>query len=217
MRDYPWREMKLSRITLGKIAFACALFLWSAAAAQPARDSGATVKGRIAAIKNDGSFLCPESARVYLIFNTGMDDRRRGFAHRYYEDTAGRIYIEGYNKAIKPFAKEFEALKKLEKEGSTRDRADQLAKYYLSSVDDGLAASVEWTARKSNRAWQIRASTPDAQGYWSIEGLPSGSYLIVARGTIAGYQAVWEADSDLEPERPVSLKLHSPLYLRRTK
>ena len=55
---------------------------------------------------------------------------------------------------------------------------------------------------------------PDAQGFWSAEGLQPGGYSVVVRGRLPGYDADWEEEVDFAAGRTISLPLTRPRFFR---
>lgn len=81
-------------------------------------------------------------------------------------------------------------------------------------ITASLAQVRSWLDKHADRAWQMKSVTPDERGVWAIDGLSAGSYELVVRGKISGYDAGWEGSVDLAPGRTVSLPLTRPRFFR---
>lgn len=163
------------------------------------------VKGQVGAEQKAGVVLPAQSATVCVMFASGMASG--SFTHRYDTDTAGGQYKYKLEKLDASANKQ---VKTLAKSG----QSDQIAKIYLGSVDAALAAVSAWASKHPDRAWQVRTVTPDAEGFWSTDDLPPGSYEIVARGAVRGHDADWEASVDLDSGKTISLPLTRPRFFR---
>jgi hypothetical protein len=172
------------------------------------------LKGQTGATGNDGRVLSPQSATIYVMYQSGL--RAGSFTHAYDTDTAGGQFHDRKNKSLSS-DKELKTLMKSTRHAPLPEAADEIAAHYLQSLDQALAATSEWVAKHPKNAWQLRVITPDAQGSWSVGGLEPGSYEIVIRGRIAGYDADWEAGVDLAPGETVSLPLVRPRFICRSK
>lgn len=175
------------------------------------RSKLAALNGRVGATKSDGEVLPPESATIYILFSSAMEGRL--LSHPIDLDTAGRQFRHHLNNLLAR-NKELKRLQKSVRRDPRPGDADEIAAYYLQSVDEALTRVRSWLTRHPDRSWQMKMVTPDVRGFWSMEGLQPGEYNIVVRGTLAGYDVDWEAGVDLAPGRMISLALTRPRFFR---
>jgi len=135
------------------------------------------------------------------------------FSHVNDVDTAGGQFSHHLNDALAK-NKELKSLEKSARKNPQPETADQIAAYYLQSVDETLAQVRGWLAKHPDRSWQMRSLTPDGQGFWSVEDLKPGGYEVVARGKCSGYDADWEGGVDLDAGKTISLPLMRPRFFR---
>lgn len=181
----------------------------ASSAAQELRS--AILNGQIVATKRNGEFVPAELATVYILFSSGME--RGSFSHVTDTDTAGGQYTHELNDILAK-SKDLKDLEKNARKNPRPEAADQIASYYLQSVDEALSRLGSWLAKHPDRAWQMKTTTPNADGLWSVTGLNPGGYEIVVRGKFSGYDADWEAAVDLAPGRTISLPLTQPRFFR---
>jgi hypothetical protein len=175
------------------------------------------MKGQVGAMRSGGDVLPPESAAVYILFSSPMvrESLGRGsFSIANDVDTAGGQYSYQLNNVLEN-NKDLKRVEKNVRRNHRPEDANQIAIYYLQSVDEALTRVRSWLAKHPNRSWQMRTITPDAQGFWLAEGLPPGEYEIVVRGTLPGYDADWEGTVDLPPGGTISLPLTRPRFFCR--
>jgi len=176
------------------------------------------LKGRVGATRSGGDVLPPESAVVYILFSAEMVrdsfGRELSFSHAKDLDTAGGQYSYQLNNLLDK-NKDLKRLEKSARRNPRPEDANQIATYYLQTVDEALAGVRSWLAKHPNRSWQMKTITPDAQGFWSAGGLLPGGYEVVVRGALPGYDADWEGSVDLSPDQTISLPLTRPRFLRR--
>lgn len=163
------------------------------------------LRGQIGAIQKNGAVVPATSATVYVMYASGINGR--SFTHHAATDTAGGTFTYKLHELLGPVNKQ---VKKLANAGQT----DEIARLYLAALDEAIAATTDWVTNHPDKAWQVRTIAPDADGFWSAEGLNPGSYAIVARGVIAGHDADWEGTVDLAPGRTISMPLTSPRFSR---
>jgi hypothetical protein len=177
-----------------------------------------SMKGRVGTTRSGGDVLPPESAVVYILFSAEMArdafGREWSFTHAGDLDTAGGQYTYQLNNLLDK-NKDLKRLEKSVRHNPKPEDANQIATYYLQTVDDALAGVRSWLAKHPNRSWQMKTFGPDAQGFWSAEGLPPGGYEVVVRGTLSGYDADWEGSVDLRPGGTISLPLTRPRFFCR--
>jgi hypothetical protein len=187
-----------------------------AAARQPSK--AGTLNGRVGATKTGGEVLPPESATIYILFSSEMVrdsvGREVSFAHATDLNTAGGQYSYQLNNMLEK-NKELRRLEKSARHNARPEDANQIATYMLQSVDEALTRVRDWLTKHPDRNWQMKAVAPDAQGFWSAEGLPPGGYEVVVRGTLPGYDADWEGSVDLSPGGTLSLLLTRPRFFCR--
>jgi hypothetical protein len=170
-----------------------------------------TLNGQIGAAKSDGAVAPPESATVYVLFSSVMEGG--SFSHANDVDTAGGQFRYQLNDLLAK-NKELKSLEKSARRNPRPEVADQIAAYYLQSVDEALNRVRNWLTKHPDRAWQMKTVSPDGRGFWSAEGLQPGGYEVVARGKFSVYDADWEGGVDLSPGRTISLPLTRPLFFR---
>lgn len=170
------------------------------------------LNGWVAAKRNSGESVPAESVSVFVLFTNEMEEGN--FSHDLDGHTAGRQFAVLLNK----FLEKNRALKKLAKKAGdnpTPDAADQISTLYLATVDDALNEVRTWLSRHQKWSWQLKTLTTDARGQWGADNLQPGTYTIVARGKIYGYDGYWEARVDLPPGATISAPLTRPRFLRR--
>jgi hypothetical protein len=185
-----------------------------AAAKQPSKVGA--LNGRVGATRSGGEVLPPESAAVYILFSEAMDRDSLGrvpFLHAYDVDTAGGQFLYEINNLLEK-DKNLKRVEKSVRHTHSPEDANQIAAYYLQSVDEALTQVRSWLTKHPDRTWQMKTIAPDAQGFWSAEGLQPGGYQVVVRGTIPGYDADWEGTVDLPPGGTISLPLTRPRFFR---
>jgi hypothetical protein len=170
-----------------------------------------TLKGQVGTAKSDGAVVSPESAIVYVLFSSAME--AGSFSHVNGVDTAGGEFSYHLNNLLAK-NKELKNLEKSARHNPRPETADQIAAYYLQSVDEALAQVRSWLTKHPDRNWQMKTVAPDGQGFWSVEDLQSGGYEVVVRGKSSGYDADWEGGVDLAPGRTISLPLTRPRFFR---
>jgi hypothetical protein len=181
----------------------------SKAAAQ--RSNLGTLKGQVGTTKSNGEVVPPESAVVYVLFSSAMEGG--SFSHVNDVDTAGgQFHYHLHNLLAKN--KELNSLVKSTRHHPRPEAADQIAAYYLQSEDEALAQVRSWLTKHPDRTWQMTTIAPDAQGFWSVEGLQPGGYKVVVRGKFSGYDANWGGAVDLSPGRTIFLPLTRPAFFR---
>jgi hypothetical protein len=136
-----------------------------------------------------------------------------GFWHGNNLDTASGQFSYHLNNLLAK-NKDLKRLEKSVRHNPAREDANQIAAYYLETVDETLTWVRTWLTKHPKRSWQMKTLTPDAQGYWSAEGLQPGGYRVVVRGTILGFDADWEGSADLGPGRTISVALTAPRFFR---
>ena len=168
------------------------------------------LNGRVGATKS-GEVVPPESATVYVLYSNAMEGRR--FSHANDNDTAGGQFHYHLNNLLEK-NKELKSLQKRVHHNPQPRDANQMAAYYLQSVDEALTRVRSWLTKHPDRSWQMKTIAPDAQGLWSAEGLQPGGYSVVVRGRLPGYDADWEEEVDLAAGRTISLPLTRPRFFR---
>ncbi len=182
-----------------------------AAAKQPSKVG--TLNGQVVATGSGANVLPPESANVYILFASPMEQRGT-FSHGNDVGTAGGQFRFKLNNLIE----KNEDLKRLQKKAHHNPQpedANQIADYCLQSVDEALTWVRSWLTNHPDLSWQMKTIASDAQGFWSAEGLQPGEYVVVVRGTFPGYDADWEGTVDLAPGKTISLPLTRPRFIRR--
>ena len=169
------------------------------------------LNGQIAATKKGGEIVRAESATVYILFLSAM--KGTSFSHVLDTDTAGGQYTYELNNALAK-NKDLKNVEKNARKNPRPEAADQIAAYYLQSVDEALSKLGIWLAKHPDRAWQMKMTTPNADGLWSAAGLNPGGYEIVVRGKLSSYDADWEAEADLAPGETITLPLTQPRFFR---
>ena len=175
------------------------------------RSNVGSLNGRVGATKSGGEVVPPESATVYVLYSNAMEGRR--FSHANDNDTAGGQFHYHLNNLLEK-NKELKSLQKRVHHNPQPRDANQMAAYYLQSVDEALTRVRSWLTKHPDRSWQMKTIAPDAQGLWSAEGLQPGGYSVVVRGRLPGYDADWEGIVDLAPGRIISLPLTRPRFFR---
>ena len=168
------------------------------------------LNGRVGATSR-GEVVPPESATVYVLYSNAMEGGR--FSHANDNDTAGGQFHYHLNNLLEK-NKELKSLQKSVRHNPQPGDANQIAAYYLQSVDEALTRVRSWLTKHPDRSWQMKTIAPDAQGFWSAEGLQPGGYSVVVRGRLPGYDADWEGIVDLAPGRIISLPLTRPRFFR---
>jgi len=189
----------------------------SVAAAKQSSKVGA-LNGRVGVTRSGGEVLPAESAAVYILFSSAMkrDSLGRGsFSHTNDLDTAGGQFSYQLNTLLEK-NKDLKRLWKSVRHNPRPEDTNQIATYYPQSVDEALTQVRSWLTKHLDRSWQMKTIAPDAQGFWSAEGLLPGGYEVVVRGTLLpGYDTEWEGQVDLAPERTISLPLTRPRFFCR--
>ncbi|PYU93147.1 MAG: hypothetical protein DMG25_10170 [Acidobacteria bacterium] len=168
------------------------------------------VNGRVGATKS-GEVVPPESATIYVLYSNQMESAR--FSHGNDNDTASGQFHYYLNNLLEK-NKELKSLQKRVHHNPQPGDANQMAAYYLQSVDEALTRVRSWLTKHPDRSWQLKTIAPDAQGFWSAEGLQPGGYSVVVRGRLPGYDADWEEEVDLAAGRTISLPLTRPRFFR---
>jgi len=168
------------------------------------------LNGRVGATKS-GEVVPPESATIYVLYSNQMESAR--FSHGNDNDTAGGQFHYYLNNLLEK-NKELKSLQKRVHHNPQPGDANQMAAYYLQSVDEALTRVRSWLTKHPDRSWQLKTIAPDAQGFWSAEGLQPGGYSVVVRGRLPGYDADWEGEVDLAAGRTISLPLTRPRFFR---
>lgn len=137
----------------------------------------------------------PGSATVYVFFSSAMEAGK--FSHAEDTDTAGGQFRYHLNKLL----------------AKNNETADQIAAYYLQSVDEALKEVRSWLTKHPDRTWQMKTIMPDERGFWSAEDLQPGGYEVMVRGKGSGQDADWEGSVDLAPGRTISLPLTRPRFV----
>lgn len=179
------------------------------AAAQ--RSNVGTLKGQVGATKSSGAVVAPESAAVYVLFSSAME--RGSFSHVSDVDTAGGQFRYQLNNLLAK-NKELKSLTKSAHQNPGPETADRIAAHYLQSVDEALTQVRGWLTKHPDRAWQMKTVSPDAQGFWFIEGVQPGGYEVVVRGKFSEYDADWEGEVDVAPSKIISLRMMRPRFFR---
>jgi hypothetical protein len=175
------------------------------------RTNEGALNGQVGATKSGGEVVPPQSSTVYVLFSSVMQGG--SFSHANDVDTAGGQFRWQLNNLLDK-NKELKSLEKSARQNPRPEAANQIAAYYLQSVDDALAQVRNWLTKHPDRAWQMKTVEPDGKGSWSAEGLKAGGYEVVVRGKLSGYDADWEASVDLAPGRVISLPLTQPRFFR---
>jgi hypothetical protein len=179
------------------------------------------LNGQVGTPNGEGGVVPPESSTVYVFFSSTLE-RRHSLSRpdglsiaiqQFDSDTAGGQFHLQLNKLLEK-NKDLKRLEKTARHNPRPDDANQIAAYFLQSVDEALTWVQGWLTKHPDRAWQMKALTPDRRGLWSAEGLRPGEYEVVVRGKLSGYDADWEATVDLDPGRTVSLPLTRPRFFR---
>jgi hypothetical protein len=136
---------------------------------------------------------------------------RESFSHANDVDAAGGQFRYQLNNLLGK-NKDLKRVEKSVHHTHSPEDANQIAAYYLQSVDEALTRVRSWLAKHPDRSWQMRTIVPDAQGSWSAEGLQPGGYEVVVRGTLPGYDADWEGAVDLPPGGTISVPLTTPRF-----
>jgi len=189
----------------------------SGSAAEQSPRVGA-LNGWVGATRSGGDVLPSESAAVYILFSSEMvpdlSGRELRFSHANDLNTAGGQYKYQLNNLLEK-NKELKRLNKSVRHNPQPEDANQIATYYLQGVDEALTLVRSWLTKHPDRSWQMKTIAPDAQGFWSAQGLLPGGYEVVVRGTVPGYDADWEGTVDLPPGGTISLPLTRPRFFYR--
>lgn len=175
------------------------------------RSNVGTLKGQVGATKSNGEVVPPESAAVYVLFSSAME--AGSFSHVNDVDTAGGQFLYQLNNLLAK-NRELKSLEKSARQNPRPETVDQIAAYYLQSVDEALTQVRSWLTKHPDRAWQMKTVAPDAQGFWFVEGMQPGGYEVVVRGKFSGYDADWEGGVDLAPSKSISLPMTRPRFFR---
>jgi len=199
--------MKTAALCFGLVCFVLHASVWclepGKRPSSPAAEFG-TFRGQVGAAQKSGTVVPATSATVYVMYASGTYGRR---TYDTDTDTAGRHFTEELHKLLGPLNKQMKEL--------TKDRrADVIARLYLAATDQALAATTEFVTRHPQKAWQVRTIEPDAEGFWSAEGLKPGGYAILVRGAIAGHDADWEGSVDVDRGQTISVPLTTPRFFR---
>jgi hypothetical protein len=165
------------------------------------------------------TYVAPNSARVYVFFVQQLNVTGAHDVYATPDDTAGWNFKTTENKLYDSTRKESKALIKAAKQAPSAEAASAVAGYSLRITDQALTVTTEWVARHPAKSWQMKIITPDAQGFWRLEGLPSGSYEIIARGVVKTPDGVvdaeWGASIDLPIlDRVQTVSMLEPKVLR---
>lgn len=191
----------------------CAIWLLVCGMYSAAQDKNqsAALKAQVGLALNFHQLVPPTSAAVFVMYASAFVNG--SFTHGADgETTAGRQYNLEREKLVGS-TKELKALSR-KKPPLSEQEHEQLATLSLAIVDESLQAASDRVSKQPDRQWQIVKTTADAQGFWTLTGLKSGSYEIVVRGRIKGQEADWEAAVDIHPGQTLMLPLTQPRYLR---
>lgn len=212
---YKFRDANPMILVVALMAIAATLGMFEVCSGEAAaqQSSVGTLKGQVGTTKSDGAVVAPESATVYVLFSSAME--AGSFSHPPFNnvDTAGGQF-RYHLKNLLAKNKELKSLYKSVRQNPRPEAANQIATYYLQSVDEALIQVRSWLTKHSDRTWQMKTVAPDEQGLWSVEGLQPGGYEVLVRGKVSGYDADWEGGVDLAPGRTISLPLTRPRFLR---
>lgn len=185
------------------------------------RSKVGTLKGRISVTPPGRETLPPSSATVFVMFSSGMhwDSLQRGtFSNERDLGTAGGQFAYHMHRLLSRNKDLKRLMKYARKESDPRQRMEdalQIGRSYLQTTDEALALVRAWLAKHPGRSWQMETVMPNGQGLWSAAGLQPGSYEIVVRGRVLGYDADWEASVDLEPGKTLSIPLTQARFFAR--
>jgi hypothetical protein len=177
------------------------------------------LNGQVGLSLSNGVVEPPESATVYVFFSRRMENNadsfegRPTFWHGNNLDTAGGQFQNQLNNLLEK-NKALKSLIKAARHHPGPDDADQIAAYYLQSVDEALIWVRGWLAKHLDRSWQMKTIVPDGRGFWSAESLQPGGYDVVVRGKLSGHDADWEGTVDLGPGRTISMPITRPRFFR---
>ena len=180
------------------------------------RSNTGVLKGQVGLTMSNRRVIIPAQATVYVLLTAAMKRNEWGwgtFSHVNDDGTAGGRY----RNILSNLLDKNRDLKRLFKEvqhNPDPEIASRIATYYLQSEDEALAQISSWLAEHQNRSWQMRTIVPDAEGFWSAEGLQPGEYEVVVRGKFPGFDAEWEASVDVSPGQTISLPLTRPRFVR---
>jgi hypothetical protein len=208
-----FHDMPSAPLLVALTAIAIALGTVEVCSGQAAtqRSDVGTLKGQVGTTKSDGAMVPPESATVYVLFSSAM--AAGSFSHVNDVDTAAGQFSLRLNDLLSK-NKELKKLEESARRNPRPEAADQIATYYLQTLDEALTQVRSWLTKHPDRSWQMKTVTPDERGFWLIEGLQPGGYEVVARGKCSGYDADWESKADLAPGRTISMPLTRPRFFR---
>ncbi|MGH9405053.1 MAG: hypothetical protein ACRD3D_04350 [Terriglobia bacterium] len=171
-----------------------------------------TLNGEVGVENRHGELVPPTSAGIHLLFASPTPGDAFLLIHPDLSTAGGQ-----YSNELDDLLAKNKDLKKLEESARRHPQpheADQIAAYYLATVDEALAKAQSWLEKHPNRAWEVRTLAPDERGRWSFASLPAGEYEIVGRGEISGHDADWEATVYLPQGRSISVPLTRPRFFR---
>src|SRR5439155_2545819 len=99
------------------------------------RSNVGALNGRVGTTKSGGEVVPPESATVSVLYSSAMEGRR--FSHANDNDTAGGQFRYHLNNLLEK-NKELKSLQKRVHHNPQPGDANQIAAYYLQSVDEAL-------------------------------------------------------------------------------
>ncbi len=156
-----------------------------------------SISGRVFIAGNAGGVRPARSAKVYLIYF--YDPAKKGKERL---KTAGFTFQKEHLKALKRVNKNLGAPKE---ELSEADKQGLLLKacyMLLQSTDQALSATEKWASEKQ-KGWQVKGTSTDNEGRWSMPNVAPGTYAIVVRGTTEEYDVHWQGDVVLRPGETV--------------
>jgi hypothetical protein len=178
-----------------------------ASAEQPSRGN---LNGWVAAKRTGGESVPAESVSVFVLFTNEMEEGN--FSHDVNDHTAGGRFALRLDKLLEK-NKALKYLRQTAGENPAPGVADELSALYLANVDGALAHVRVWVSKRANRSWQMLTLTTDEKGQWWVNNVQPGTYTIVARGKISGYDGYWEGRVDLPPGATISAPLTRPRFL----
>lgn len=151
------------------------------------------ISGRVFVVGKGGEVWPARSAAVYLIYFYDPDKKgREGLK------TAGFTFQKEDLRALKKVNKNLKAQKGELSEAEKKQLVPKACQMLLQSTDQALSATVKW-AEEHQKPWQVKRTTTDKEGLWSLPNLNPGEYAIVVRGSTGQFDVHWQGDLVLRP------------------
>ena len=199
--------LRVSPLLVGCLVTVCAIPALINGQEQHARPSSG-FSGR-AIVHRSGTPVPPDEAKVWILFGSdvlyeGMPDRQA------YVDSAALQFENQIGRFLAQDKKSMQSLVAAAKDKSTNDTEkqeslNQYKGYMIRATDQALAATMAWAQAHSNKTWQVKTLTPEADGTWSINDLIPGTYHIIVRARFGDYDADWEAGITVKPSETFTI------------